>query len=126
MKRLPIAALAASLLLAGCSSPPVTPRADLVGTPVPDHVAAQAATRTVVITPETRYVNVIGGDVVRFESGGQSFGWDFNVSPIVSVFALNQVAPPGMLDREILVYVMPDPRYYTGTDVFKLSRDAGH
>lgn len=121
MKRLPIAALAASLLLASCAGEPVTPRADLVGTPVPAH----AATRTVVITPETRHVNVIGGDVVRFESGGQSFGWDFNVSPIVSVFALNQVAPPGMLDHQILVYVMPDPRYYTGTDVFQLSRDAG-
>ncbi|MFC3458047.1 MULTISPECIES: CzcE family metal-binding protein [Massilia] len=102
------AGLAASLL-AACAGP-VTPRQDLVGTPVPQ----TAATRTVVITPETRYVNVVGGDVVRFERGDRAFGWSFDVSPIVAVFALNQVAPPGMLDHEVLVYVEPDPRYYIG------------
>ena len=57
---------------------------------------------------------MVGGDVVRFERGGRAFGWAFNVSPIVPMFALNQVAPPGMLDHEVLVYVEPDPRYYIG------------
>ena len=108
MKRLAIAGFAV-ILLAACAGP-VTPRQDLVGTPVPQ----SAATRTVVITPETRYVNVVGGDIVRFERGGRAFAWAFNVSPIVAMFALNQVAPPGMLDHEVLVYVEPDPRYTIG------------
>ena len=99
-------ALCVPALLAACASS-VTPRADLLGTAVP----AAAATRTVVITPDTRSVNVVGGEVVRFVAGDASFGWDFNVSPIVSVFALDTVAPGGVLARPALVYVYPDPRY---------------
>ena len=114
MKRLSIAALA--VLLSACAA--VTPRQDLVGTPVPP----ESATYTVTITPATRYVNVVGGDVVRFAAGAKVFGWDFNVSPLVTVFALNQVAPPGMLDREVLVYVTPDPRYYEASKIPALSR----
>ena len=108
-----------AVLLSACAA--VTPRQDLVGTAVP----LESATRTVTITPETRYVNVVGGDVVRFVAGNQAFGWDFNVSPIVTVFALNQVAPQGMLNHEVLVYVTPDPRYYEGSEIPALSRLAG-
>lgn len=114
MKYLASAALA--VLVSACAT--VTPRQDLVGMSVPVH----AATHTITITPDTRHVNVVGGDVVRFESGGRVFAWDFNVSPIVSVFALNQVAPPGMLDHEVLVYVLPDPRYNEGSEIIALSR----
>ena len=114
MKYLAIAALA--VFVNACAS--VTPRQDLVGTAVP----VDAATRTVNITPATHYVNVIGGDVVRFESAGQAFAWDFNFSPIVSVFALNQVAPSGLLDHEVLVYVLPDPLYNEGSELYARSR----
>lgn len=93
------------LLLGACA---VTPRADLVGSAVPEG----AATRTVTITPDTRYVNVVGGEVVRFVGAGRAFAWDFHVSPTVSVFALDRVAPPGTLDHQVLVYVRPDPRYH--------------
>lgn len=114
MKCLSIAALA--VLLSACA--PVTPRQDLLGTAVP----VDAATRTVSISPDTGYVNVIGGDVVRFESSGQAFAWDFNASPIVSVFALNQVAPSGMLDHEVLVYLLPNPLYNEGSEIYARSR----
>ena len=114
MKCLVIAALAVAV--GACA--PITPRQDLVGAPVP----ADAASRTVSISPATRYVNVIGGDVVRFESAGQAFAWNFNASPIVSVFALHQVAPSGMLDHEVLVYLMPDPLYNEGSELYARSR----
>ena len=114
MKCLVIAALA--VVVGACA--PIAPRQDLVGTPVP----ADAASRTVSISPATRYVNVIGGDVVRFESAGQAFAWNFNASPIVSVCALNQVAPSGMLDHEVLVYLMPDPLYNEGSELYARSR----
>jgi len=114
MKYLVVAALA--VLVGGCA--PITPRQDLLGTALP----ADTAARTVNITPATGYVNVIGGEVVRFESGGQTFAWDFNASPIVSVFALNQVAPSGMLDHEVLVYLMPNPLYNEGSELYALSR----
>lgn len=114
MKCLSIAALA--VLVSACA--PITPRQDLLGAAVP----VNAASRTVNIGPDTRHVDVTGGDVVRFESAGQAFAWDFNASPIVGVFALNQVAPSGMLDHQVLVYLLPDPRYNEGSEVPALSR----
>lgn len=114
MKCLSIAALA--VLVGACA--PITPRQDLLGAAVP----VNAASRNVSIGPDTRYVDVTGGDVVRFESAGRAFAWDFNASPMVSVFALNQVAPSGMLDHQVLVYLMPDPRYNEGSEVPALSR----
>jgi hypothetical protein len=99
------AALAA---LGACSTPAsVAPRADLLGMAVP----ASSAAQTVTITPETRWLNVTGGDTVRFIVGGSEFGWAFNVSPIVTMFDLNRVAPPGLLGRELPVYVDPNPLY---------------
>ena len=111
-----LAAVALAALVSACA--PITPRQDLVGTSVP----VDAATHTVTITPETHGINVIGGDVVRFESSGRAFAWDFNASPTVSVFALNQVAPGGMLDHEVLVYLMPSPLYNEGSELYALSR----
>jgi hypothetical protein len=107
-----VPAVILTMLTACMSATAVTPRADLLGTPVPP----AAATRTVVLTPATRYVNVIGGQVVRFQSGAQEFGWSFDTSPIVHVFSLNQVAPAGLLDHEVRVYIAPDPRYSIRAD----------
>ncbi|MFJ7567582.1 CzcE family metal-binding protein [Herminiimonas sp. NPDC097707] len=84
-----------------------SPRLDLLGNPAP----AAAATRTIVITPETRWVNVEGGEVIRFIVGDKSFGWDFYVGSTVTSFDLQLVAPPGVLNRRVMAYVSPDPRY---------------
>jgi hypothetical protein len=107
----PIVALALLAACASCSA--VTPRQDLLGQPAPPY----AATHTIAITPATRWVNVTGGDTVRFVVDDKpAFAWSFTVAPIVSSFALNQVAPPGLLGREVRVYVRPDPRYYIRTE----------
>lgn len=105
-------AVIVAAMLTACTSSPITPRADLLGMAVPP----AAATRTVTLTPETRSVGVTGGDVVRFVGAGSEFGWAFNVGQTVSVFALNAIAPPGALEREVLVYVTPDPRYHIRAD----------
>jgi hypothetical protein len=103
----------ALVLLTACASRPVvTPRIDLLGDPAPP----SAATHTIAIKPDTRWVNVTGGDTVRFVVGDKAFAWNFTVAPTVSSFALNQVAPPGVLGREVVVYVAPDPRYYVRTE----------
>jgi hypothetical protein len=67
---------------------------------------------TIVITPNTRYVNVVGGDTVRFVSGGKEFAWTFNVARTIDQFDLNDVAPPGLLDHTVRAYVAPDPKYW--------------
>ena len=112
MSSSPLIPAVLAAMLTACSSASINPRADLLGMQAPPG----AATRTVTLTPETRSIKVTGGDVVRFVGAGSEFGWAFNVGPTVSVFALNGVAPPGMLEREVLVYVEPDPRYHIRAD----------
>ncbi|WP_293778687.1 CzcE family metal-binding protein [uncultured Oxalicibacterium sp.] len=97
--------ITATLALAtGCASPP---RVELYGNPAP----SAAAQRSIVITPETRWVNVEGGEIVNFIVGDKMFAWDFYVGTTISHFDLNEVAPAGILDHRVTAYVSPDPRY---------------
>lgn len=97
-------------LLSGCTLQiPHWPHAFL-GDPAPITAAAKA----IVIRPDTKWVNVTGGDTVRFDVGGKSFAWTFNVARGIHSFELNRVAPPGMLEHTVVAYVAPDPRYIGG------------
>jgi hypothetical protein len=104
--KLPALALAACLTLSltACGTPqPVSLFGDLVD--------PAGAVRTIVLTPDTRWVNVEGGQIIRFVVGNQSFGWAFNVSQNVDSFDLARVAPPGLLTHPVIAYVSPDPKY---------------
>jgi hypothetical protein len=79
---------------------------ELFGEPAP----AAAAHHTVTITPNTKYVNVQGGDTVQFNVGDKTFAWNFDVARNISDFDLNDVAPPGVLDHAVTAYVAPDPQ----------------
>lgn len=94
-------------LLSACAHQNTERPIALLGDPAPP----AAATKTIVIRPDTRWINVTGGDIVRFVVGDKSFGWAFNVGTGVNLFNLNRVAPPGMLDHRVDAYVAPDPRY---------------
>jgi hypothetical protein len=116
---MPIRRLCAVLSLAllatmsgGCATDPYPGRIDLLGAPAGD---ASSVQRTVTITPDTRWVNVTGGETVRFVAGTRSFAWSFQSGPTVSKFDLNLVAPPGMLGRPILVYVAINPLYISNS-----------
>jgi hypothetical protein len=102
-----VPAVIVTLLTACMSASAVTPRVDLLGTPVPP----TAATRVVTLTPGMHSINVISGDTVRFIGSGSEFAWSFDTSPIVQVFDLNQVAPSGALAQQLRVYVAPNPLY---------------
>ena len=77
-------------------------QADMFGNPA----QASAAQRTVSINPKTRWITVERGEVVKFVSKGQEFAWAFN--GLASSFDLNRVAPSGVLDRNLKVYVWPN------------------
>lgn len=102
-------------LVSGCAGggSGAAPRIDLLGMPVIDDSAMLQGSRTITITPDTRWVNVTGGDTVRFVAGGRSFAWNFQVGSTVAVFDLKEIAPPGTLARPVLVYVAPNPVYNT-------------
>jgi len=79
-----------------------------------DRAPPRAATKSIVIQSDTRWVNVTGGDTVKFVAGDKTFAWAFNVASNIRSFDLNRVAPPGMLDHRVVVYIAPDPRYIGG------------
>ena len=100
------------LVEAPAPSPPVDNSAvareaglDLLGSPG----AASMVTRTIAIKPDTKYVNVTGGEVIRFEVGTRSFVWNFSGQR--SSFDLARVAPPSLLDHKVTAYVAPNPMY---------------
>jgi hypothetical protein len=86
-----------------------TPK-ELLGDPAPD----ASAERTLSITPATKYVNVEGGQVIKFDVGGKTFTWDFDGSETVMSFDLARVAPEGLLDHSVTAYVSPNPLYLQG------------
>ncbi|AMP08376.1 hypothetical protein CAter282_0562 [Collimonas arenae] len=99
----------AVMLCSACSLPP---RPDLWGDPAP----VMAATRTIVIAPDTTYVNVTGGEIVKFVVGDKSFAWNFDGEEYIEHFDLSQTAPPGVLDHAVTAYVSANPLYSGGGD----------
>lgn len=69
----------------------------------------EVATRVIALTPGTSYVNVVYGDVVRFDTGAQSFTIKFD--GVRQAFDLNALAPAGALNRTVKVYVSPVQDY---------------
>jgi len=67
--------------------------------------------RTIVIDSSTRWVNVNGGDRIRFSANGQSFDHSFNSFTQSRVYDLGKIAPAGALDRPVKVYVTADDRF---------------
>ena len=66
------------------------------------------ATRSITITPNTRFVNVRYGEVVDFKTpDGQEFAVRFDVGQSVSSFDLQRVAPAGALDHRVTAFVAP-------------------
>jgi hypothetical protein len=99
-----IPTIVAVTLCAACST---APRTDLLGDPA----VVTAATRTIVIAPDTTYVNVTGGEIIKFVVGDKSFAWNFDAADYVENVDLNQTAPPGVLDHRVIAYVAPNPLY---------------
>jgi hypothetical protein len=80
---------------------------DLYGEPAP----VSAADHTVVINHDTQYVNVTGGDVVKFIVHGQPYTWNFDTASNINVIDLNALLPAGSLHHTVRVYVARDPTY---------------
>jgi len=80
---------------------------DLFGEPAP----AMAASRTIFINHDTQYVNLTGGDVVKFIIHGKEYVWDFDVASNINEVDLNQLLPPNVLHHVVKVYLARDPTY---------------
>lgn len=94
-------------LTAACATPFPQQPLSLLGIAAP----ASMASETIVLTPGMTYVNVTGGDVVQFVAGSKTFAWSFDGPLEVSSFDLMRVAPPGVLNQPVMVYIAPNPMY---------------
>ncbi len=99
------------VLTGACTTPENSiARLDLWGDPA----TPAAAERTIVITDDTRYVNVIGGETIKFVVGDRAFAWNFDGITEGYRFKLNLVAPKGLLDHSVIAYVDPNPMFPNG------------
>jgi hypothetical protein len=71
-----------------------------------------AAVRTIDIGPNTHWVNLEKGEIVKFVANGQEFTWDFDGT--LPSFDLKQIAPQGAIDQNVSVYIaLPDSGPYS-------------
>jgi hypothetical protein len=90
------------------------------GSPMGQVVPLSGAMRTIPIDAKTKYVNVTAHETVKFVANGNAFAINFSGSPattfafVPSVFDLGQLAPAGVLNHKVTVYVAPDPLYISG------------
>ena len=107
--------MAATLGFLNLSASAFTP-----GSPMGKFVPLSGAMRTIPIDAKTKYVNVTAHETVKFVANGNAFAITFSGSPattfafVPSVFDLNQLAPAGVLNHNVTVYVAPDPLYISG------------
>jgi hypothetical protein len=103
--------LAAATATAGNAASACTVEQPLsfLGTPVP---VQSPADEVIVISDTTRYVNVTGGETVRFVVGEHAFAWSFQTGGTRIVpFDLGRIAPKGWLNHRVVAYVAEDPLY---------------
>jgi hypothetical protein len=70
-----------------------------------------AATRTVVVTSSTKYVNLNQDDVVTFVVNGNSFTWQFDTLRPSDSVDLSSIAPREVSVPAVRIYVAPNPIY---------------
>ena len=74
---------------------------DMYGEPATgDYVA----NRTIVVTPQTKFINVTHGEVVNLKIGGKEIAWNFD-GVAGQPFDLAEIAPEAALDHKVQVYV---------------------
>lgn len=82
------------------------------GSTAHSHREAPRASRSIVIGPSTKYVNVEAGEVIRFVVADKAFTWNFDRSVYRAPVNLQQTAPKGIFDHEVTAYVAPNPMYF--------------
>jgi len=99
--KLLLPAVAALTLSAASVSAFALTTGDMYGEPA----AADASyDRTIVVTPQTKYINVTRGEVVNLKVAGKDIAWNFDgVSG--QPFDLARIAPEGAVDHPVRVYM---------------------
>lgn len=101
--KLLVPAVAALALSAASLSAVALTHADRYG-----EVASPAAVeRTILVEPNTRWVNVKHGEIVKFVASGQEFAWNFD--GMLNSFDLKEIAPQGAIVQDVRVSIEISP-----------------
>ena len=97
--KLLIPAVAALTLSAASISAFALTSSDMYGEPA---AADAVPERTIVVTPQTKYINVTHGEIVNLNIGGKAVAWNFDGMAGQS-FELSRITPDA--DHKVQVYV---------------------
>jgi len=97
-KFIPVA-FAIALSAASLSANAVITHSDRYG----DASIPRESSRTIVVGPNTRWINVAQDEVVKIVTGGQEFTWQFG--GMDDRVSLKQIAPAEFAVKDIFVYV---------------------
>jgi hypothetical protein len=97
------AAAVASLLSSAAWSDERFGLSTLLGDPLPADAPVE---KVVKIDANTRWVNVLQNESVKFVVGSTTFAWRFPTD--MAAVNLKDIAPSGAIDRDLYVYLAPD------------------
>jgi len=97
--------LCATSLLIALSSPAFAANNDSTTTSLGEAATPSTSTRTIPIKADTNWVEVKNGEVVNFAVNNRTFAWHFNGSDTLSEIDLNKIAPNGMVNHPVRVYI---------------------
>jgi hypothetical protein len=66
-------------------------------------ISGQVATKSIVISESTRYINVTDGDILELVHNGQRVVWRFD--GVLGDFNLQEILPADFVDHRVMVYV---------------------
>ena len=98
-----VAAAAAALMSGAAGADEHFGYSTLLGDPLP---ADSAVDKVVKIDANTRWVNVLQNESVKFVAGNTTFSWRFPTD--MAAVNLKDIAPSGAVDRDLYVYLAPD------------------
>ena len=98
-----VAAAVAALMSGAAFSDEHYGYATLNGDPLP---ADGPVDQVVKVDSNTRWVNVLQTESVRFVVGSTTFAWRFPIDK--AAVNLKDIAPSGAIDRDLYVYLAPD------------------
>jgi hypothetical protein len=95
-------------ILVGVAS--LSVRASTVENLYGEAAAPTDSSRTINVTSSMKWVEVKHGETVKFVVAGKDFAWKFDVPDTQGKFSMNKIAPLGVLDRNVDIYMDGRPR----------------
>jgi hypothetical protein len=72
-------------------------------------VADAAGERSIDVSTDRHYINVVNGETVTFVVGGKRFTYAFNAWNTIGAIDLSSIAPKDLRVPQVRIYIAPNP-----------------